>query len=187
LMAGPLQVPKPVGPGIRSHHERWDGRGYPDGLSGEEIPVQARIIAIAEVFNAYTSGRAYRDPKALSDALQIIQSESGKAFDPRVVDALGQALRGESAQFGCVSVGKPFLPRCFEQKGTPAELCARCPAYHSTQPCWSVAGVLCDRHGDRKCETCFIYTEAKWRSQLVGAPFADVRPIARTATGERDA
>lgn len=73
-----------------SHHERFDGRGYPQGLSGEEIPLPARICAVADVFDALTSDRPYRpafDPEA---AMAIIHEERGEAFDPEVVDAFAE-------------------------------------------------------------------------------------------------
>lgn len=66
----------------RSHHERWNGSGYPDGLAGEAIPLAARIFAFADVFDALTSDRPYRRAWSRANALQYIQSESGKHFDP---------------------------------------------------------------------------------------------------------
>ena len=72
---------------IRSHHERWDGTGYPDRLKGETIPLLARIAAVADVYDALTSSRAYRSAMRHEDAMKIIAQESGKQFDPRCVDA----------------------------------------------------------------------------------------------------
>lgn len=69
------------------HHERLDGSGYPTGAKGDEIPIGARIIAVADVFDAITSPRHYRDPMPVRDALDIIREGSGKAFDPQVVSA----------------------------------------------------------------------------------------------------
>ena len=68
------------------HHERWDGMGYPDGLRGEAIPVEARIAAIADVFDALSSERIYRKPWNEDDTIAYIQSESGKSFDPLIVE-----------------------------------------------------------------------------------------------------
>ncbi|WP_425145807.1 HD-GYP domain-containing protein [Deinococcus sp.] len=70
---------------VRWHHERWDGAGYPDRLSGEGIPLLARILAIADVFDALTSERAYRQPWSVERANDFIASEAGKAFDPALV------------------------------------------------------------------------------------------------------
>lgn len=80
----PLQV-DPILDLIRHHHERWDGRGYPDGLAGEDIPVGARIIAIADTYDAITSDRPYRGRQGRQRALQILRSEAGKQFDPTLV------------------------------------------------------------------------------------------------------
>jgi HD-GYP domain-containing protein (c-di-GMP phosphodiesterase class II) len=78
--------------GVRSHHERLDGSGYPDGLRGEEIPLEARIIAVADVYDALTSARAYRAALPSAQALAIIATEAGSKLDPRCVAALPGAL-----------------------------------------------------------------------------------------------
>lgn len=75
------------GPMIRGHHERWDGDGYPDGLHGEEIPLGARIIAVAEAFDTALSGAGWATPVAESELVQRIRGEAGKQFDPDVVRA----------------------------------------------------------------------------------------------------
>ncbi len=72
---------------VRSHHERWDGRGYPDGLAGERIPIAARVFAVADVLDALTSDRPYRPASPLSVAREMIVAESGSHFDPRVIEA----------------------------------------------------------------------------------------------------
>ena len=72
---------------VQSHHERWDGTGYPDGLKGEEIPVAARVFAVADVFDALTTDRPYRPALPLAEARQMIVRASGTQFDPRVVTA----------------------------------------------------------------------------------------------------
>jgi len=79
-----------------THHERWDGTGYPRGLAGEEIPLAGRIVAVADVFDALTSHRPYRAAWSAADAYDHIVRESGRTFDPAVVAALGR-LRGEPA------------------------------------------------------------------------------------------
>ena len=71
---------------VQHHHERWDGSGYPRGLAGEEIPLSARIVAIADVYDALSSRRIYKGPYAHEQCLNIIRNESGKAFDPQLVD-----------------------------------------------------------------------------------------------------
>jgi HD-GYP domain-containing protein (c-di-GMP phosphodiesterase class II) len=72
---------------VRSHHERWDGSGYPDGLAGDEIPVAARVFAVADVLDALTTDRPYRPAFPLRHARAMIVEESGSHFDPEVVDA----------------------------------------------------------------------------------------------------
>ena len=68
------------------HHEKWDGTGYPQGLKGEQIPLAARIFAIVDVWDALTSDRPYRKAWSKPDTLQYIREQSGKHFDPQVVD-----------------------------------------------------------------------------------------------------
>jgi hemerythrin-like metal-binding protein len=75
-----------------SHHERWDGKGYPEGLQGQNIPILARICAIADVFDALTSTRPYKRPWSFDDAINYVHKESGSYFDPDVVNAFDQAL-----------------------------------------------------------------------------------------------
>jgi HD-GYP domain-containing protein (c-di-GMP phosphodiesterase class II) len=70
---------------VRGHHERWDGSGYPDGLAAEAIPLSARIVAIAEVYDALTTRRSYREALAPPDALDILSQEAGVLFDPTLV------------------------------------------------------------------------------------------------------
>ncbi len=72
---------------VRSHHERWDGSGYPDGLAGEEIPIGARIFAVADAVDAITNHRPYREARSWRACRQEIVAETGKQFDPDVVDA----------------------------------------------------------------------------------------------------
>ncbi len=69
------------------HHEKWDGSGYPDGLVGEEIPLTARLFMVVDVWDALTSHRSYRQPWAVENTLQYIKEQSGKHFDPKVVEA----------------------------------------------------------------------------------------------------
>jgi HD-GYP domain-containing protein (c-di-GMP phosphodiesterase class II) len=77
---------------IRNHHERWDGRGYPDGLEGEAIPLQARILAVADSFDAMSSDRAYRSALPLDVCLRELRENSGTQFDPGVVEAAVRVL-----------------------------------------------------------------------------------------------
>jgi putative two-component system response regulator len=70
-----------------SHHERWDGSGYPNGLSGEDIPLESRLMAIADVYDALVSERPYKKPLTHEEAMEIIEKDSGTHFDPKLVEA----------------------------------------------------------------------------------------------------
>lgn len=75
-----------------SHHEKWDGTGYPKGLAGEDIPIEGRIVAIADVFDALTSQRPYKEAWPVQRAVELIRSERGKHFDPQLVDCFLDSL-----------------------------------------------------------------------------------------------
>jgi HD-GYP domain-containing protein (c-di-GMP phosphodiesterase class II) len=77
-----------IGRIVRASHERWDGGGYPDGLSGETIPLESRIVATCDAFNAMTTTRSYRTAMSLADAAAELQRCAGSQFDPGVVRAL---------------------------------------------------------------------------------------------------
>ena len=79
----------------RSHHEKWDGTGYPAGLKGEAIPLAARIVALADVYDALTTSRPYKQAWPHAEALAWIREQSGKHFDPRLVSAFDK--RAEQA------------------------------------------------------------------------------------------
>jgi len=81
-----IEFPWDVLPMVRSHHERWDGKGYPDQLAGEAIPLVARVLCIADVFDALASDRPYRAAFPRDEALAIMQKDVGKAFDPALFD-----------------------------------------------------------------------------------------------------
>jgi len=77
------------------HHERWDGRGYPKRLAGHEIPEEARIVGLADAYEAMTAGRPYRKAKTPEEALKEIQELSGIQFDPRLVEAFTELWKGD--------------------------------------------------------------------------------------------
>ena len=81
-----VRFPYPVVPIVRSHHEWWNGTGYPDGLKGEDIPIGARILTVVDCFDALVSDRPYRKGMTSQQALAIIRSMSGKQFDPKIVE-----------------------------------------------------------------------------------------------------
>jgi HD-GYP domain-containing protein (c-di-GMP phosphodiesterase class II) len=80
-------------PGIRSHHENWTGGGYPDGLAGEAIPLIARIIAAADVFDAMTTHRPYQRAMSLDYVFNKMRELANRRLDPRVVDAFFSAVQ----------------------------------------------------------------------------------------------
>jgi HD-GYP domain-containing protein (c-di-GMP phosphodiesterase class II) len=83
---------------IRSHHERWDGSGYPDGLAGEAIPVSARIFAVADTFDALTTERPYRHASPIAEARAMLEQSSGSHFDPDVIVAFRELADDEIEQ-----------------------------------------------------------------------------------------
>jgi HD-GYP domain-containing protein (c-di-GMP phosphodiesterase class II) len=92
IMSGVAQLIDIV-PGMKYHHEKWSGGGYPDGLEGDQIPMQARIVAIADTFDAMTTNRPYQKAMELGYVVEKIKSFAGSRFDPRVVDAFVQGVR----------------------------------------------------------------------------------------------
>jgi putative nucleotidyltransferase with HDIG domain len=76
---------RPIAEGVRTHHERWDGSGYPRGLRGEEIPLPGRIVTVVDVFEALTCARPYRDPRPLAEVLAFVRDHAGTWFDPELV------------------------------------------------------------------------------------------------------
>jgi diguanylate cyclase (GGDEF)-like protein/putative nucleotidyltransferase with HDIG domain len=89
---GPVKFPWPVLPVVRHHHEKLDGTSYPDGLKGDEIPLSARIMAVADVYDALTSSRSYRRAWTHEKAMKIIVKDAGTHFDPLVVDAFTRVV-----------------------------------------------------------------------------------------------
>src|SRR5262249_34563655 len=79
---------------VRHHHERWDGAGYPDRLARDEIPIEARIVACADVYSALTSDRAYRAGWTHSDAIAELQRGAGSQFDASIVEAFCAVVDG---------------------------------------------------------------------------------------------
>jgi HD-GYP domain-containing protein (c-di-GMP phosphodiesterase class II) len=80
---------------VRSHHERWDGQGYPDRLAGEAIPLAARVFAVADVLDALTTERPYRQASSFAEAREIIMAAAGSHFDPDVVEVFAAMPRDQ--------------------------------------------------------------------------------------------
>ncbi len=90
--------------GVRHHHERWDGRGYPDGLMGAEIPLYSRVIAVADAYDAMTSTRPYRASFGRDKAVDVLWAEAGIQFDPMVVEAFVAALPTRATVAGLMAL-----------------------------------------------------------------------------------
>jgi putative nucleotidyltransferase with HDIG domain len=106
-----LELPPVVKQMVRSHHERFDGGGYPDGLAGEEIPLAARILTVADALDAMTSDRPYRKALPMQVARDEIQDKAGSQFCPRVVEALISSMDQ-----------KPEFWAVLEEAGAPADV-----------------------------------------------------------------
>jgi putative nucleotidyltransferase with HDIG domain len=86
-----LDAPREILPSVLHHHERWDGAGYPRGRAGERIPLEARILTVADSFDAMTSTRPYRPPRQVPDALEELHRCAGLQFDPELVGVFAVA------------------------------------------------------------------------------------------------
>ena len=92
---------------VSFHHEKMEGNGYPRGIVGEEIPITARIFAIADVFDALTSKRPYKEPWSFNDAMSILEEGKGSHFDPNLLETFSRIARPLYDRFG----GKEEVPR----------------------------------------------------------------------------
>jgi HD-GYP domain-containing protein (c-di-GMP phosphodiesterase class II) len=99
-------VLRDVGQIVRSSHERWDGRGYPDGLMGEEIPLESSIVSVCDAFSAMTTDRPYRKALGLETAIRELRDNAGSQFCPPVVEALIQLIEQNAAMVGPRSVAE---------------------------------------------------------------------------------
>ena len=90
-----LELPYDVRPMARSHHERWDGQGYPDRLAGHDIPLAARVLSVADVYDALTTARSYRNPFSAEEARRILDHQAGRALDPQLVEAFQGVLAAQ--------------------------------------------------------------------------------------------
>jgi len=92
MILEPIKQLKDIVPIVRHHHERIDGTGYPDGLKGEEIPLLARILSVADAYDSITADRPYRKSPRLDYALSELRNNAGTQFDPKIVDALLEVI-----------------------------------------------------------------------------------------------
>lgn len=173
-LVAPVHAALPLSPMVAHHHERWDGRGYPGRLRGKDIPLGARIIAVADLFEAKTTGRAYRRPLPYQRALADLQALTGTQLDPDAVAAFVRACQSWRRK---TAPGRP-VARCWEIRKVPASVCGACPnrVPDATAPCWENPAHLCDRHGE-ECATCLVYTEAISRGTLLEGAADGNRPL----------
>jgi diguanylate cyclase (GGDEF)-like protein/putative nucleotidyltransferase with HDIG domain len=115
-----VRFPYPVAPIVRSHHEKWDGSGYPDKLKGEEIPIGARILSVVDTLDALATDRQYRKALPLDEAVGVILNEAGKAFDPRVVEVLARRYRELEKLARARQVEELKLDKSFDIRGGDA-------------------------------------------------------------------
>jgi HD-GYP domain-containing protein (c-di-GMP phosphodiesterase class II) len=153
-----------IGEIIAGHHEWYDGWGFPQGLQGEDIPLGARILALAEFIVESTTTDPIQTALPPARLIQEVEARRGRQFDPAVVDAWKAVLE---RQRSAAPKGMPFQP-CYVFKGEPEPACESCPARTAAGPCWTIPEVRCIHHGDADCEGCFIYLEAKERTEAAG-------------------
>jgi HD-GYP domain-containing protein (c-di-GMP phosphodiesterase class II) len=103
----PILYLRDILPWIRGHHERWDGEGYPDGLKGEDCPIEGRILALADAFDAMTSQRSYNKPVTPAEALARVKKASGTHFDPDVVKAFERYFLRTSSRMTAEEIRRP--------------------------------------------------------------------------------
>ena len=94
VLMEPVEQFRNIIPAVRYHHERFDGKGYPDGIGGEEIPFMARIISVADAYTTMTDGRVYRRASTPQEAADELIRCSGTQFDPQIVEVMVKAIRG---------------------------------------------------------------------------------------------
>lgn len=114
-----VDFPYPVIPIVRHHHERWDGRGYPDGLKGEEIPITARIMSVIDCFDSVRQDRPFRPGRSKEEAIDLLKNGTGTHFDPRIVDMFLSNLssfeeeisaQGLNEEIHSSAPGNPIVP-----------------------------------------------------------------------------
>ncbi len=119
-----VEFPYPVVPIVRHHHEQWDGKGYPDGLKGEDIPITARILSVVDCFDSVREDRPYRRGMTREEASALLMRGAGKHFDPQIVDSFLEHLAQFEAEINALNLDQQTLleenlkPRAL----TPAEI-----------------------------------------------------------------
>ncbi len=152
-----VNFPYPVVPIVRHHHERWDGEGYPDGLKGEEIPLTARILSVADCFDAARETRHHRHAMPLERAVTWLRESAGKHFDPRIVETFIKHLPEFEAEIAAWAQSRPSGTQANAQNvasGTIAEAC------YQDQPSGDYAKTLAQISGAHR-EVVMLYELAQ--------------------------
>ena len=121
-MLSTIKFPFPLLEIVKSHHERWDGNGYPDGLAGEAIPLTARILALVDCYDALTTNRPYRSPMDREKVIELFRRESGRAYDPEVVRTFIENIEQIEAAGNTVVVEKTDLWGIKEHDKRPVDV-----------------------------------------------------------------
>jgi diguanylate cyclase (GGDEF)-like protein len=149
-----VDFPYPVAPIVKAHHERWDGSGYPIGLKREEIPLGARILSAVDCLDALASDRQYRRAMPLDEAMAVVIGESGKGYDPRVVEILARRYRQLEAE--AVQLGKPV-----------AKLSVEARIERGLAPAAGFEGAAADAQGDFRSQIAAAGREAQSTRELI--------------------
>jgi len=136
----PVEFPWPVLPVVRSHHEKWDGTGYPDGLAGENIPRTARILAVADVYDALTSSRSYRNAWTHERACEVIKKDRGSHFDPLIADAFLEIITDVVEEMAREGDG-PLVAATPDAASSPADQAARA-IHRASSELWALYEVV---------------------------------------------
>ena len=172
-----VRFPYPVAPIVRSHHEKWNGTGYPDGLAGEQIPIGARILSAVDCLDALASDRQYRRALPLGEAIQVVQSEAGKSFDPRVVEVLARRyieLERQAKAVGQVEMAKLSTDVKIERGAAPAA------GFEKAQSSAPSRQVNCAATEDRDARLLTELTGALERSETREEAFSVLRTRLKT-------
>jgi diguanylate cyclase (GGDEF)-like protein/putative nucleotidyltransferase with HDIG domain len=139
----PVEFPWPVLPVVRSHHEKWDGTGYPDGLKGEDIPRTARILAVADVYDALTSSRSYRNAWTHERACEVIKKDRGSHFDPAIADAFLEIITGVVEEMAREGDGPLVVaePAASDVSTSPSDQAARA-IHQASSELWALYEVV---------------------------------------------
>jgi diguanylate cyclase (GGDEF)-like protein/putative nucleotidyltransferase with HDIG domain len=179
----PIPFPFPVVDVVRSHHERWDGLGYPQGLSGEEIPIGGRIISIVDVFDALTSDRPYRRALTPERAIDVLKENAGKQFDPnlvalfeKILPEIGEEierLEADEQTVAATSEATDSTSALAKISQAAAEMAAVCDVAHSLaekENLEQICGVVVNRaRALIPADTAILYLRVGDEAELVAA------------------